>query len=532
MQLLISSKMSSLEIHLFYVCKHSIIRQEKKQEGDFNMRYRSTRNSQVSLRAKEAVLQGLSQDGGLFVPENMPAPVDLEALSGLSYQDLSLAILPLFLDDYSQQELREAVSAAYSPDHFDSGRIAPISLLDESTAFLQLWHGPTCAFKDLALTVLPHLLSQAYADEGRTGTVCILTATSGDTGKAALSGFANVPHTALTVFYPKEGVSPIQERQMVTSRGANVNVVAVQGNFDDCQRLVKQAYGPEMAGKIPQGVTLSSANSINIGRLVPQIVYYFSAYFDLVRMGALSLGEKVNFAVPTGNFGDILAGWLARQIGLPVGRLICASNQNNVLTDFIRTGTYSIHRPFHVTMSPSMDILVSSNLERLLYYKSGGDDQAVANFMKDLAEKGNFTIPPSMAASIREEFCGFYTDEEQCRQTIRGLYQEHNVLIDPHTSIAVCALHKYRRQTRDDTPAVVLSTASPFKFASSVLSCLDRQAPLDPFAALQELSRLTGRNIPAPLAELPTLPIRFTRSIRKEDGLSCIQDLLEEIAHA
>lgn len=494
--------------------------------------YESTRDSHVRLNSRQAVLKGLSADGGLFVPCELPSPLGLSTLQNLSYQELARTILKVYLPDYSDEELQQAAAGAYGPERFDTPRIAPVTPVDRHTFLLELWHGPTCAFKDLALTILPHLMQQAYRDEGQTGTISILTATSGDTGKAALAGFADVPHTAITVFYPEEGVSPIQRLQMTTSRGRNVEVTAVRGNFDDCQKLVKQAGREDFRASLPEGITLSSANSINIGRLVPQIVYYFSSYFDLVKAGTLSLGSPVVFAVPTGNFGDILAGWLAKYLGLPVKRFLCASNENHVLTDFFKTGVYSVRRPFHVTMSPSMDILVSSNLERLLYLESGRQDHLVKGWMSSLSSEGTYEVGPELLACLRDDFSAYYASETDCREALFQLFTEKQILIDPHTSVAVSALAQYREQTGDSTPAVILSTASPFKFAPSVLTCLGEQVPADPFEALSRLSELSSLPVPAPLSELAKLPVRFSRVIRPEEGLAFMRERQKEIAEA
>ncbi|MDY6282768.1 MAG: threonine synthase [Erysipelotrichaceae bacterium] len=492
------------------------------------MRYFSTRGHADPIAAKEAILKGLANDGGLFVPEQMPEKMDISRLSDLSYGDLAQMILSRFFDDYAAGELSSCINGAYSAMNFDTPAISPSIVLDEAASVLELWHGPTCAFKDLALTILPRLLTTAYNDQKQTGTVAILTATSGDTGKAALAGFADVPHTAITVFYPRNGVSPIQELQMRTSPGNNVNVIAVNGNFDDCQRLVKEAVAWV---HLPSGVRLCSANSINIGRLVPQIVYYFAAYQDLLKQKKIAPGEEVLFAVPTGNFGDILAGWLAKQIGLPVKKLICASNSNRVLTDFLESGTYSIHRPFHVTMSPSMDILISSNLERLLYFKSNGDSAFVETCMGQLSAAGQYTVPSTMLESIRQDFGGYSCSEEQCAEEIRNTWNKHHYLMDPHTAVAAEGLRQYREASGDHTQAVILSTASPYKFAGNVLKAVNGSIVSDPFAAMDRLSEETGTKVPSPLARLASLPLRFDRTIEVKDGIELIQKQMEELAH-
>lgn len=496
------------------------------------MQFQSTRSDQILCSGPQAILQGLARDGGLFMPVSLPRPFVLEELAPLDYLTLSQRILEVFFDEFPSEQLRACLQEAYSADHFDTPRIAPLSFVDEKTALLELWHGPTCAFKDLALTVLPRLMQVAYQREGFSGTIAVLTATSGDTGKAALSGFADVPHTAITVFYPSDGVSPIQKLQMETAQGNNVCVMGINGNFDDCQRLVKQAYGPALKGHLPAGITLSSANSINIGRLTPQIVYYFSAYLDLVHSGRISLGEKVVFIVPTGNFGDIFAGRLAQLLGLPVKKLLCASNDNHVLSDFLETGTYSVHRPFHTTISPSMDILISSNLERLLFLESRGNTEDVSKWMQQLENEGVYTVPEEVHAAIRKNFAGLWCSQEECRQEIKNTFERSGILLDPHTAVAMRAWRRYQQEEKEAAPGIVLSTASPFKFASSVLNALEKKSHEDLFEDLDTLAALAGYPAPAPLRRLQFLPVRFSASINKEEGLAFIQRHLEEIAHA
>ena len=489
------------------------------------MRYFSTRNSSLTVSGTEAIIRGLAEDGGLFVPETIPAP-DFKLLRNATYQEAAECILSLFFDELSRDEIHACVQEAYN-DRFSDPDIVPLKACGRDH-LIELFRGPTCAFKDIALSVLPGLLSTAYRKSGSTDTVAILTATSGDTGKAALAGFADVPHTAIKVYYPENGVSPVQKLQMQTSRGNNVYVRAVQGNFDDCQRLVKRAYRDAAETAAKEHVILSSANSINIGRLVPQIVYYITSYYRLVREGVISDGEEILFAVPTGNFGDILAGYLAKRMGLPVKRLICASNRNRVLTDFLETGTYSRVRPFHETMSPSMDILVSSNLERLLYLITG-DDAFTAACMRSLEETGSYTVPPAVLDNIRAVFTGTCTEEENCADVIRNCWQEHGVLIDPHTAVAVYGLEQYRKMSGDDAQAVVLSTASPFKFAHDVLRCLSGEET-DDFTAMDRLSEMCGLPVPQSLAELHELPVRFTGSIRASEGMDDVTDFLREVS--
>lgn len=489
----------------------------------------SSRNKKDSILAHEAIIQGLSKDGGLYTPESITEKIDVSNFIGKSYQEIAEAVISTLFDDFSKEEIQDCVSGAYD-SKFDTEEIVPVKKIHDGY-FMELWHGPTSAFKDLALTILPRLLTTAYKKENRTDTVAILTATSGDTGKAALSGFADVPHTAVTVFYPEIGVSAIQKRQMQTSKGNNVEVIAVKGNFDDCQRMVKEACSSKEVLDACDGVIISSANSINIGRLVPQIVYYFSTYAKLVEQKEIKLNDKINFVVPTGNFGDILAGYLAKLLGLPIHKLICASNTNNVLTDFLNTGTYSLDRDFHTTMSPSMDILISSNLERLLFMISGNNDLLVADLMNQLKEKGRYKLPKDVKEKIQEVFKGYWTDEDTCAQTIHDTFSDEHILIDPHTAVALAAMRAYKEDTNDQTPCVVLSTASPYKFGHDVLKCISGQEIEDDFEAMNALYEISNMDIPKGLAELKDLEIRFTRSIEKEDGMHVIAKRMEEISH-
>lgn len=491
------------------------------------MNYISTRSAAEALPGHQAVIQGLCPDGGLYVPDSLDISIDPGTLLNKSYQETAAIIISAFFPDYPEETIRQCVNAAYD-EKFDDPAIVPLKLFQDG-AFMELWHGPTSAFKDLALTILPHLLTAAYREDARNDTVAILTATSGDTGKAALSGFADVEHTNITVFYPVNGVSAIQKRQMVTSRGANVNVVAVEGNFDDCQRMVKTACSDETVKEACNGVTISSANSINIGRLVPQIVYYFSTYVSLVKEGTIRNGEEISFVVPTGNFGDIFAGYLAKAAGLPVKRLVVASNDNNVLTDFIRTGTYNRKRPFHETISPSMDILVSSNLERLLYFASGKNTELVSSLMKQLNGEGSYSVPAEMLETIQHDFSAYWCDEDTCRREIASLFKTEGILIDPHTAVGLGALRQYQADGNTEY-AVVLSTASPFKFAQDVLSCISETTPEDAFEAMKKLSEKSGMPIPKGLAELESLPVRFDTVIPNSEGISWIASKMKELS--
>lgn len=475
------------------------------------MQFFSTRDQSRQVTASEAIAQGLSQEGGLFVPESFPQ-VDVQALCGLDYPTLAAEILKQYLTDYSPEFLTSATQQSYgSAFGGKAGAMAPVC---PGTWALELWHGPTCAFKDYALQLMPKLLVEAKRNLGRTEQTRILVATSGDTGKAALDGYHDVPGVDISVFYPTGGTSEIQRLQMATQEGANVAVYAVQGNFDDAQTGVKKVFGdPAVAAALAEkGVRLSSANSINWGRLVPQIVYYFAAYGQLLRAGEISFGDPVDFCVPTGNFGDILAGYYAKRMGLPVGMLICASNENNVLTDFLSTGCYAARRTFYKTTSPSMDILVSSNLERLLYHITGSDT-AVAGWMQSLNETGSYTVDKDTLAAIQQSFgCGWASEAEVC-QEIRARYEQDGYLCDTHTAVA---FHVAAQKKRENVPMVVLSTASPFKFPRSVLEALGHTAPENDFEAMSALEAATGRTAPASLAALRTKAERFHAVIRPE----------------
>ena len=477
------------------------------------MQYNSTRDNAVQVTAAQAIVRGLSEEGGLFVPQSLPqlSGEDIAALAALPYAQRAERILSLFLGDFTPEEVADCAARAYTAERFRSEAIAPLHELREGVHILELWHGPTCAFKDYALQLMPKLLVEAKKNLSRTEKTLILVATSGDTGKAALDGYHDIPGVEIAVFYPTGGTSEIQRLQMATQEGANVAVYAVRGNFDDAQTGVKRVFGDKaIAAKLAErNIRLSSANSINWGRLVPQIVYYFAAYAQLLKAGKIAFGDEVDFCVPTGNFGDILAGYYAKQMGLPVGRLVCASNQNNVLTDFLSTGTYTAKREFYKTTSPSMDILVSSNLERLLYHVTGSDAE-VAGLMKSLNETGSYTVRPETLAAIRESFdCG-WSSEEQVAGEIRARYEKDGYLCDTHTAVA---FHVAAQKKRDGVPMVVLSTASPFKFPRSVLEALGHTAPENDFEAMQALEEATGRTAPASLAALRQKAERFSTVI-------------------
>lgn len=495
--------------------------------------YISTRGKNDDFLAAEAIKTGIAGDGGLFVPAAVPAiTMDwLASLTNLEYKKRAFAVLSLFLPDYSNEELEGCIDAAYTMDKFDDPAIAPLVRIDDKRFVLELWHGPTSAFKDMALQILPQLLSKALSKTKETAEIVILTATSGDTGKAALEGFKDVKQIKIIVFYPDTGVSPIQRMQMVTQAGSNVSVVAVRGNFDDTQTGVKnifndKSYNADLAAK---GFQLSSANSINWGRLAPQIVYYFSAYVDMVREGHLELGQKVNFVVPTGNFGNILAGYYAKMMGLPIGKLICASNSNNVLTEFLRTGIYNRNRPFHKTASPSMDILISSNLERLLYYITNGDTAQVGSWMAELNSSGQYDVGEHYLAAIKEMFWADCVDDHETLRTVNKVYGEYHYLADPHTAVAWQVGDRYRQQTGDDRLQIIVSTASPFKFNESVLTAIDSGKNLeekDEFAMLQQLSEISGCPVPPALAALKNEPIRHKRVCDKEEMPGVIKQIL------
>ena len=468
------------------------------------MQFFSTRDRSRIVTSSEAIAQGLSDEGGLFVPESFPQ-VDVKAICEMDYPAMAAAIIKEYLTDYSADFLKEATAKTYGAAFGSkAGYLAPVS---EGVSALELWHGPTCAFKDYALQLMPKLLVEAKKNLNRTEKTLILVATSGDTGKAALDGYHDVPGIEIAVFYPTGGTSEIQRLQMATQEGENVAVYAVRGNFDDAQTGVKRVFGDKaIAAQLAErNIRLSSANSINWGRLVPQIVYYFAAYAQLLKAGKIAFDDKVDFCVPTGNFGDILAGYYAKQMGLPVGKLVCASNENNVLTDFLMTGTYTAKREFFKTTSPSMDILVSSNLERLLYHVTGSDAE-VASLMKSLSETGSYTVRPETLAKIQESFSCGWSSEEQVAGEIKARYEKDNYLCDTHTAVA---FHVAAQKKHDGVPMVVLSTASPFKFPRSVLEALGYAAPENDFEAMQQLEQATGHTAPVSLSSLRQKTERF-----------------------
>lgn len=491
------------------------------------MRYFSTRGEAKYISSAQAILQGLAADGGLFVPENIPqiTPDFIDSLKDLSYQQRAEKIISLFLTDYNADEIKKCIANAYTAEKFDTDLIAPAVKVKEGRYVLELWHGPTSAFKDMALQMLPQFISTALRKEDKKEELLILVATSGDTGKAALEGFKDVPQTGILVFYPQEGVSLIQKAQMVTQEGDNVGVVAIKGNFDDAQTGVKQifndvSYQRELAAA---NVELSSANSINWGRLLPQIVYYFSAYADLVKAGEITMGEVIDFSVPTGNFGNILAGFYAKKMGLPIGNLLCASNENNVLTDFLKTGIYSRNREFHKTISPSMDILISSNLERLLYHITG-DTEKVKNWMEELNTKGSYKVDEDTLKAIQNTFRAGYLNDEDTRKNIGELYNETGYIMDPHTSVA----WSVAKDENSPRKTVILSTASPYKFNDSVLEALGIDTDeMSEFEMLDKLAEINKDPIPAGLNKLRQAEVKHDVCCDKADMLQQVNAFLQ-----
>ena len=478
------------------------------------MQFFSTRDKNRKVTSSEAIAQGLSNEGGLFVPESFPQ-VDVKALCELEYPALAAAVVKEYLTDYSADFLAEAARTTYGEAFGGkAGYLAPVA---GETYALELWHGPTSAFKDMALQIMPMLLSKSLEKTAEKRDALILVATSGDTGKAALEGYKNVPRVSIQVFYPESGVSNIQKRQMQTQEGRNVGVCAIRGNFDDAQSGVKAIFADkDVANALDaKGKFLSSANSINFGRLAPQIVYYISAYCDLIKNKQIAYGERVNVCVPTGNFGNILAAYIAKRMGLPLGRLICASNSNNVLTDFFDTGVYDRNRPFHATVSPSMDILISSNLERLLWFAAG--EEETKRCMNELASSGRYAVSPAVKAELDRDFVAFWCDENETKEEIRRIYGEFNYLSDTHTAVALNAARKYKENTGDDAKIIIASTASPYKFAPAVCSALGIDYDGDEFAAIDALSGRTGVPVPENLASLLGKAPRFTDVIERGD---------------
>ncbi len=502
--------------------------------------YSSTRNGKIRVRASEAILKGLSEDGGLFVPDRIPElEKSFQELAGMSYQETAYEVMKLYLTDFTKEELEGCIASAYD-SKFDTEEIAPLVQAD-GAYFLELFHGSTIAFKDMALSILPHLMITSAKKNKVKNEIVILTATSGDTGKAALAGFAGVEGTKIIVFYPKNGVSPIQERQMVTQKEENTYVVGIRGNFDDAQTGVKKIFADKELEKRmdEKGYQFSSANSINIGRLVPQIVYYVYAYARLLKKGGIREGDKINVVVPTGNFGNILAAFYAKNMGVPIGRLICASNENKVLYDFFHTGEYDRNREFVLTSSPSMDILISSNLERLIYRIAGNDPEKTADFMKALTGEGRYGITREMREQLGD-FYGGYASEEETAETIRILQEKAGYIVDPHTAVAACVYRKYVEETGDHTLSVIASTASPFKFTRSVMNAVaggadstDTNAAdvgkydaMTDFELADELASLSGKPMPGAVREIRTAPVVHDRVCGKDEMRRTVEEFL------
>jgi len=491
------------------------------------MKYKSTRSKTSTIYSSEAIIKGIAADGGLFVPFEIPVlDRSLEDLSSLNYKELAYYIMSKYLTDFDEKELKDCINKAYN-EKFETPLIAPL-VEKAGVHFLELYHGPTLAFKDMALSILPHLLKTSMKKQSIHQEVVILTATSGDTGKAALEGFANIEGTKIMVFFPQDGVSNIQRLQMVTQEGSNTFVSAIEGNFDDAQNAVKSIFSDkQLAEKLAdKGHILSSANSINIGRLIPQIVYYFYGYLTLLRDGKVSKGGSINVVVPTGNFGNILAAFYAKKMGLPVSKLICASNENNVLYDFIKTGIYNRKRELHLTSSPSMDILISSNLERLLYEISGHDEVLIQNLMHKLSTEGIYEIPDIMKQQLKD-FYGDYSTEAEVFDSIKQLYETDEYLIDTHTAVAYSVYQKYRNQTGDTTPTIIASTASPFKFGQAVSKAIGIDiVGLDDFGILEKLADAAKVKVPVAVKELKTKPILHNSLAKKNEIKNVIENFL------
>ncbi|MDE7105277.1 MAG: threonine synthase [Ruminococcus sp.] len=486
------------------------------------MFYNSTRNSGVKVSSAEAITQGISAEGGLFVPEEIPSLTldEIKAVGEMKYSDRAAFVFSKYLTDFTDAEIHYCTDNAYSTKNFETESIAEIAHLFDGTYMLELWHGPTCAFKDMALQILPYFLTTSAKKINLDKKIVILVATSGDTGKAALEGFKDVEGTSILVFYPEDGVSPMQKRQMKTQEGENVGVCAIKGNFDDCQNGVKAIFTDNdvKSALNEKGMMFSSANSINWGRLVPQIVYYVSAYAELVKDGEISLGDKINIVVPTGNFGNILAAYYAKHMGVPVNKLICASNINNVLTDFINTGIYDRNRQFYATVSPSMDILISSNLERLLYIMTNGNDAVINEWFGKLVSEGRYEVSDDIKAKISEEFWAGCCDDEQTKSTIHEIYGKYSYTCDTHTAVAVKVYNDYKSATGDDTKTVIASTASPYKFSSAVLEALDGgKSDIDEYAKVDRIAELSKMSVPSALADLRNKPERFNDVIEKSE---------------
>ncbi len=491
------------------------------------IRYISTRGSGDSRTAAQAVIKGIAEDKGLYVPDSIPElPFEPERMTGRPYKEIAQEIIASFFTDYTSGELKACADGAYD-SKFEADDIVPVVQVG-GAYFLELYHGRTAAFKDMALSILPYLLTTAMKKEREDKKIAILTATSGDTGKAALEGFADVPGTEIIVFFPSAGVSEVQKRQMITQTGENTHVFAIEGNFDDAQTGVKAIFSDEAfnAELARDGIRLSSANSINIGRLIPQVAYYVYAYIKLIERGVISAGDKINITVPTGNFGNILAAYYASRMGIPVNKFICASNRNKVLTDFINTGTYDIKREFYITNSPSMDILISSNLERLLYHLSGGNGNEISSLMDSLDKNGIYTVSDTIRSGMKD-FYGGFADEDETLAAIADMYEKNNYLMDTHTAVAYKVYTDYKRETGDGTPAVIASTASAYKFAESVAHALKMPAEADGFAYVRALNAKTGAAIPSGLKDLDKKEIRHSGVTGRDGLLNAVRESLK-----
>lgn len=496
------------------------------------MFYTSTRDNNVKVTASKAITDGISPDGGLYIPESIPqlSAEEIKSLCDVDYKERAKKVLGLYLTDFTKEELDYCVEGAYKDGKFASEFVAPVVKLHDNVSILELFKGPTCAFKDMALQILPYLLTVSAKKNLKDKEIVILVATSGDTGKAALEGFKDVDGTKILVFYPNDGVSPMQKLQMTTQEGNNVGVCAVYGNFDDCQTGVKSIFtNKEILERFEKNnLVFSSANSINWGRLAPQIVYYVSAYCDMVNNGSVNFGDKINVVVPTGNFGNILAAYFAKEMGLPINKLICASNANNVLTDFIETGVYDRNRSFYTTVSPSMDILISSNLERLLYILCGRDDETVNEWFGKLKTDGKYEISDDVKAQIKDLFYAGCCDDVKTKETIHSTYEKFGYLADTHTSVALNVCDAYIEKTGDTTPIIVASTASPFKFSKAVLSAVEENAKDydDEFSTVDALEKISSLKAPEQLAELKGKTVRFTKVTSKENMADVVFDML------
>ncbi len=496
------------------------------------MFYNSTRNSTVKVSSAEAISQGISADGALFVPESIPeiSLDEIRAVGDMNYADRAAFVFSKYLTDFTDAEIHYCTDNAYSTKNFETESIAEIAHLFDGTYMLELWHGPTCAFKDMALQILPYFLTTSAKKINLDKKIVILVATSGDTGKAALEGFRDVEGTSIMVFYPEDGVSPMQKRQMKTQEGSNVGVCALKGNFDDCQNGVKAIFTDEEVKKQldDKGMMFSSANSINWGRLVPQIVYYVSSYAELVKDGEIEAGDKINIVVPTGNFGNILAAYYAKHMGVPVNKLICASNINNVLTDFINTGVYDRNRQFYATVSPSMDILISSNLERLLYLLTDRNDALIKEWFGKLSTEGKYEVSDDIKAKIKEEFFAGCCDDVQTKNTIHEIYEKYSYTCDTHTAVAVKVYEDYKNATGDTTKTIIASTASPYKFSAAVLEAVQNEkSRLDEYDMIDKLAELSNMPVPSALADLRNKPERFSDTINKADQKKYVLETLD-----